>query len=649
VKTGAPRQPYLGEPGGPAGGADFRAQERRQIAVLIPMGVPARARHHHADASSQQAGNAQTGDRQSPVGHTAIITPTRRRTPATTCGAAEPHAIIRAVAPTEPLDLPTAAALVRLRLLAEDARVRAQDTSDAGQHLALIALDGACEHALWLAAHTRNVAVPRPDRASVPDLYVALRDALGDAWQIRGWPGVSQMHQARNAAQHAGIVHDLAQLPNWRDATVAFIDSLMMAAFSTRLDDILLAGAVRDPGLRRQLEWSEETLPDDPARCLSLALGAFDQARERWREQRRQQWFTPPQVTGYTATGLDIGFASGSGVREQLAELDDFLEVQLFAGDAGEYVWLRRARIEQSSVGWMPAAQEARRALLFVTGWIVRWEIFDAGYPAERWESHRESIQPPVVGDGVTPQILGAHVDLQKDVPGLPARHVVYLQLANVPNRGRPPWETLLGDALTECSRDAGAPGLLAESQWYISGFLILHVTLGHDGSLVGDVADRAVTLAAQRYGQQVSAAADRAKERNQLERALCALVHSARSDELGLFGDVSVVTDEWLGTGGFLAFLTINVGDRGREELNQTHDIFGNARAAFPNLHEREGHVVFSISELTSELDAALRTAIADSEAQARHVREHRARQARESNAFAAAIHTRFGPLPEQ
>lgn len=47
-------------------------------------------------------------------------------------------------------DFPSVAALIRLGVLAEDARRRATtDTSEAGRHLALIGLDGACEYAIF--------------------------------------------------------------------------------------------------------------------------------------------------------------------------------------------------------------------------------------------------------------------------------------------------------------------------------------------------------------------------------------------------------------------------------------------------------------------------------------------------------------------
>jgi hypothetical protein len=190
------------------------------------------------------------------------------------------------------------------------------------------------------------------------------------------------MHQARNVAQHAGVALDADQLPSWADATTAFIDSLCVAAFGTQLAEIVLADAVRDQGLRTQLRWSEEQLSEDPGRSFSLAVGAFDEARARWREQRNARVFVPSPG----------GHPPSPGSAPPLQEVDDFLEVQPFAGDFGEYTWLWRARQEHEHAGWLPNMQEARRALLFVAGWIVRWEIFDQGYPTDRWEAHRERI-----------------------------------------------------------------------------------------------------------------------------------------------------------------------------------------------------------------------------------------------------------------
>jgi hypothetical protein len=236
----------------------------------------------------------------------------------------------------------------------------------------------------------------------------------------------------------------------------------------------------------------------------------------------------------------------------------------------------------------------------------VRWEIFDQGYPVDRWEAHREGIQPPVSGDGTTIQILGGQVEFLPDVPGRPARNIVYVVLANVPGRGRSPWDIGLRDALRECAHDAGAGGLFSEIQWYLSGMLVVHVALDADPQVVADVVERAVALAAERHAAQLAESVERERERQLLEGALRAFVVTASSEELGLFGEVTVVDDRWLGTFGWLAFVQIRGGGRDQEHLSQTHDIFGNQRAVFPELHVREGQIAFSVSELTEDLQDA-------------------------------------------
>lgn len=472
----------------------------------------------------------------------------------------------------------------------------------------------------------------------LPELYSAVKAAL-PGWQVRGWPGVSQMHQARNVAQHAGVAQDAGQLPNWADATIAFIDSMCLAAFGTGLGEIMLAAAVRDASLRTQLRWSEEQVSENPGRSFSLALGAFDEARNRWRAQRDSPVFAPspggdPPAPDLTAPQQDV---------------DDFLEVQPFAGDPSQYTWLRRARQEHERAGWLPNADEARRALLFVTGWIVRWEIFDLGYPVDRWDAHREAIEPTVHGRR---HAAGDHrhagrVPARRTGTPCPQRDLCRvgqrpgsrsIALGHRPT-GRAHGVALVMPAAVQCSPRSS--GTCQGCSCFTS-----RLTPTRRRSPVSLSVQ--VTLAAERHAAQLAESAERERDREQLETALRALIASARSDELALFGEASVVNDQWLGTFGWLAFLQIRVGNRGQEELTQTHNIFGNHRTSFPNLHVHEGQVAFSVSELTEELADALRTAIADSEEQARHVRAVRAQQTRAFQAFAAGFQRRFGPLPE-
>jgi hypothetical protein len=282
-------------------------------------------------------------------------------------------------------DLPTAQSLVRLRLLTEDAARRVDDSSEAGRHQALIALDGACEHALWLAARQGGVRLKGDQRAGVPALYRAVVDQRR-AWEPLGWAGVNQLHEARNTAQHAGVAPDREQLPGWRDAALAFIDSLCVAAFGTALANIVLASAVRDPELRAMLTDAERAV-EDAGQSFSASAMAFSVARERWRGQRLAA-FAAPSPAGYEPILASEEMLVINELTQAVQGLEDVLEVQPFAGDLGEYVWFRRALAERASAGWMPNPQDARRALVFVAGWVVRWEIFTLGYPDDRWEAH---------------------------------------------------------------------------------------------------------------------------------------------------------------------------------------------------------------------------------------------------------------------
>ena len=214
---------------------------------------------------------------------------------------------------------------------------------------------------------------------------------------LRGWAGVNQMHEARNAAQHAGVAPDVQQLVAWADAAIGFIDSLCVAAFNTKLQDIVLASAVRDPELRALLTTAKGSVGDDTRQSFSAAEQAFGIARARWRTQRNAA------VPSASPTYMEPILASDESqmignLTEAVASLEDWLEVQPFAGDLSEYIWFRRVGRERASVGWVPDIDEARRALVFAVGWIVRWEIFTFGYPEERWQDYRDGIEPPTDG-----------------------------------------------------------------------------------------------------------------------------------------------------------------------------------------------------------------------------------------------------------
>jgi hypothetical protein len=547
------------------------------------------------------------------------------------------------------MDLPTAQSLVRLRLLAEDAARRASDISEAGRHQALVALDGACEHSLWLAARQDGIRLTQKQQSGLPALHSAIVEHR-PGWMLRGWSGVNQMHEARNGAQHAGVAPDVQQLVAWADAAIGFIDSLCVAAFNTELKDIVLASAVRDPGLRALLTRAEGSVADETPQSFRTAEQAFEIARGRWRTQRNAA------VPATSPTYVEPILASDesrmiAGLTETVASMEDWLEVQPFAGDLSEYIWFRRVGRERASVGWVPEVDDARRALVFAVGWIVRWEIFSFGYPEERWQGYRDGIEPPTRGDGSTVTVIGGQANMTLEAPGQPARNLLYLQLANVPNRGRPPWETVLQQAIAD-----GMRGLRTEQDepvflrayWNDSGVLAVVVNLDTDATVVADVLERAVFVAAQRFAESVADFDKKESKRRVLEERLRVLFLEA-DQELAVFGEPIVLPDDWLGTLGFMAFIPIRAAAVGgdSQETYFAENAFGDQRLQLPNFHWRDNGLAFTLTDLTDEMEAAIRTSAANADQSVARLRELRTKQTLTHTQFADRITERFGALP--
>jgi hypothetical protein len=198
--------------------------------------------------------------------------------------------------------------------------------------------------------------------------------------------------------------------------------------------------------------------------------------------------------------------------------------VQPFAADLSEYIWFRRVGRERASVGWVPDIDEARRALVFAVGSIVRWEIFTFGYPEERWQDYRDGIQPPTHGDGGTVTITGGQTNRTLEAPGQPARNILYLQLANVPNRGRPPWEAVLQQAIADGMRGLGTEGddpIFLRAHWTYSGLLAVTLNLDADATVVADALEQAILVAGQRHAEFVADSEEKETRRRAVEERL--------------------------------------------------------------------------------------------------------------------------------
>jgi hypothetical protein len=285
--------------------------------------------------------------------------------------------------------------------------------------------------------------------------------------------------------------------------------------------------------------------------------------------------------------------------------------------------------------------------LLFVTTWIVRWEIFDQGYPEDRWEEHRESIEPPVADDGTNITIRGSHTELLHEVPGQGARRVaIYFPLANVPGRGRPPWGELLRQALSDSARDAGEAGLFVQVAWDIGGTLEVQSALGNDPDTVGAIVRGALDLAVTRYHERMSQSERSEQDRKQIETTFRNLLVSARSD-LAFFADVTVMQDDWLNTGGWIVFVHFTEGTATAEEVGHAVDIFRDAARMLPAVHLRDGCIAFQSCEVTDQTELGFCNAVERSEAEVRHLRTFRAAEKQTYQDFAASIGGQFGELP--
>src|SRR6202034_4213758 len=113
----------------------------------------------------------------------------------TTSGLINPRPLLLDMAPPGmSLDSRSIADLVRLRAAIEHARLLADDLSDHGSRIALVALDGAVEYAMWLTV--QSAGLPLNERANFHDTMKTLINHHKGAWEQHGRRGVLQIHTA---------------------------------------------------------------------------------------------------------------------------------------------------------------------------------------------------------------------------------------------------------------------------------------------------------------------------------------------------------------------------------------------------------------------------------------------------------------------
>ena len=336
--------------------------------------------------------------------------------------------------------------------MVDEAERRTQERTAIGRHLAVVLLDGACEYAMGLAIAELGVPLsPNPRGDSFQARYnVLIGSPIGAVWAAGSWKGVSEQRGSRNRAQHDGTSVDADDLIRWSIDTENFITSLCRAVYKVELREIKLAEGILSPNIRASLIDAETALSArDPERAFVSAMAGFDEARGYWRTQRADAHGPPYPFVATTGSLGGIDWSYGTA---QADPIQEFVEVQPFAPDIGEYFWLltRRGVFQQSGPAEIPL-ETAARAFRFVYFWILRWEAFAIRY---EWRplAGDEPYEPPRTGRDDARPSLSDIVEVEGNRPYADQEPVftIGLRIADIPDTDREHWAAFVRQALNE-------------------------------------------------------------------------------------------------------------------------------------------------------------------------------------------------------
>ncbi|MCW2992594.1 MAG: hypothetical protein JWQ18_89 [Conexibacter sp.] len=367
------------------------------------------------------------------------------------------------------LDATTRSRLVDLRRLLRDGQARAQDRTHSGQLLAIVLLDAACEHAVGLALAHRNASPGRNAEASLTQL----ENLEKGRWEARGRKGVIELRKQRNNAMHHGIGSKADDVGRWARDTEAFIGSTVAHVFEIEIADVAVADSVRDDEVRRLLRTAESAVDaEDYAEAKYWAVDAFEAARRLWTGQRPK-----PGVPWYDHREANLP----EGVRVDLERLRDQAEVQPFATDFGEYLWLKDQHRKYQREAPVPV-DDALRALSFATEWILRWEAHVARR-IDREAEWRDQQEPPASGKpDAAPSVVSISVAPDADAARFdPAMVRITAQLQDLPAEQRETWRQLAGNGVSDRISGFGSRGVICDP----AGRLSFLIPLGSEGTEV--------------------------------------------------------------------------------------------------------------------------------------------------------------------
>lgn len=306
-------------------------------------------------------------------------------------------------------------------MMLNDAQNRVADRSALGEHMTVIALDGVGELAVGLCLHERSLTPPR----GLPKAIEVLRKDLDAKWRRLGLQGFHELHGARNLAQHQGVLPAAEQLGRWAAETETFVRDLVSTVFGVELRDVSSALGISDSGLRDLLHRADCALDvGDASLSFDLSWEALAAARKAWKASRGRG-------IGVPSSPLFNEYQEFGEIQSAITNVAELLEIGTFSSGMSEWVWMREQRAE-SATRSPPTEEDARRALVFVTDWVLRFESYSARYPAQRWQEWRAkqlALRTGMPGRG--PRILEAV--LKDDRPGHPDKSEWLFILADLP------------------------------------------------------------------------------------------------------------------------------------------------------------------------------------------------------------------------
>ena len=229
---------------------------------------------------------------------------------------------------------------------------------------------------------------------------------------------------------------DQAEFTGWSADVERFVNSLVAAAFDVDLQTVATAQAVQTAELRATLEVAERELAAGNFKTsLSSSCEALKDARHRWVKERTD---AIGRGKPKPAPMQDI---TAAHIREAMDRMEDLAEVETFASDVGEYIWLKS--LQRHLWEDIPVERDdAERALAFVVGWVLRWEAFSHRYTMDRPGRWRRSRRPQTTTDdppGRERCRVGQHSRARVRRMTC-ARRSITITLVDIPDRGAEAW-----------------------------------------------------------------------------------------------------------------------------------------------------------------------------------------------------------------